>query len=110
LYDFVGDLVVGFKEHFDFGMIVFFPCLAFCLLCQIHAAEIVVGLQQFLQCVSDQSCLLFETTQLLTVDEQVPQLVPVDVFFKLSQNSNHWLTDAFEFLLQAQCYAYKNSF
>jgi hypothetical protein len=45
LHDFVGDFVVGFEQHFDFGVVFVFARFAFCFLGEVHGREVIVCLE-----------------------------------------------------------------
>lgn len=91
--------MVGFEQHLDFGVVVFFAELSGCLFRQIHGRQIVVCVQELAQSVSDQSRLLFERTQLFGVHQEIAQLVSVNVLFELHEHAHDRVADAFEFFL-----------
>ena len=53
LDDFIADFVVGFEEHFDLSVVIFFANLALRTLCEIHSYQIVVCLEEIVNGVTD---------------------------------------------------------
>ena len=110
MHDFVGDFVVGFEQHFDFGVVFVFARFALGFLGEVHGGQIVVGFEEFFECVPHESGFLLEAAEFLAVDEEVPELVAVDVFFEIPEHFYDGLADAFEFFLEGEGHGYEDGF
>ena len=100
LHNLVAHLVVALQQHLDLGVVVLAASDALGLLRKVHGRQVVVRLQQLVDGVTHQFGPLLERAQFLRVDQQIPQLVPVDVLFELAQDPHHRFSHALEFALQ----------
>lgn len=81
-------------------MIIFLPLNAIRTLSQIHCSQVIVRFKEVVNGISHQTSFLLKGTEFLGVNQEMPQLIPVDIFFQSAKHTHDRLPHTIEFFLQ----------